>query len=123
MKQWEFAKDLVLGKPKSEILQRVDEHRKTNNNSSKIRSGHGNTNTKGHGGNNNNKGYKPYNAPNNQLNYEDHLERPERKILLIHGQPGLGKTTLAHVVAQTTGYSVLEINARYKTAISVMCVY
>jgi chromosome transmission fidelity protein 18 len=41
------------------------------------------------------------------------LERPERKIMLVHGHPGLGKTTLAHVIAQTAGYSVIEINARY----------
>lgn len=42
----------------------------------------------------------------------DPYGRPEKKILLLHGQPGLGKTTLAHIVAQTAGYSVVEINAR-----------
>lgn len=42
----------------------------------------------------------------------DPFGRPERKILLLHGPPGLGKTTLAHVAAQTAGYSVVEINAR-----------
>ena len=35
------------------------------------------------------------------------------KLMLISGPPGLGKTTLAHVVAQQAGYSVYEINARY----------
>lgn len=83
VKQWDFAKDLVMGKPKSEVLQKVDEHRKK---ISKVRT--------------------------KNSTFTDHLERPERKILLIHGQPGLGKTTLAHVVAQTAGYSVIEINAR-----------
>lgn len=34
-----------------------------------------------------------------------------RKILLIHGPPGLGKTTLAHVAARQAGYEPLEINA------------
>ena len=34
-----------------------------------------------------------------------------RKILLLHGPPGLGKTTLAHVAARQAGYEPLEINA------------
>lgn len=32
--------------------------------------------------------------------------------MLISGPPGLGKTTLAHVVAKQAGYDVYEINAR-----------
>ncbi|WEW57128.1 Chromosome transmission fidelity protein 18 [Emydomyces testavorans] len=40
------------------------------------------------------------------------LEAPaHRKILLLTGPPGLGKTTLAHVCAKQAGYEVLEINA------------
>lgn len=31
----------------------------------------------------------------------------------MSGPPGLGKTTLAHVVARQAGYEVFEINARY----------
>ncbi|KAI5781398.1 P-loop containing nucleoside triphosphate hydrolase protein [Geopyxis carbonaria] len=34
-----------------------------------------------------------------------------KKILLLHGPPGLGKTTLAHVAARQAGYEPLEINA------------
>ena len=34
-----------------------------------------------------------------------------RKILLLTGSPGLGKTTLAHVCAKQAGYEVVEINA------------
>lgn len=37
--------------------------------------------------------------------------RPHRKILMLTGPPGLGKTTLAHVCAKQAGYEALEINA------------
>ena len=38
-------------------------------------------------------------------------ERPHRKILLLTGPPGLGKTTLAHMCARQAGYETHEINA------------
>ncbi|KAL4077289.1 P-loop containing nucleoside triphosphate hydrolase protein [Scleroderma yunnanense] len=44
-------------------------------------------------------------------NSEDEYRRPGEKLLLISGPPGLGKTTLAHVVAAQAGYEVMEINA------------
>lgn len=37
--------------------------------------------------------------------------RPYHKIALLCGPPGLGKTTLAHMVARQAGYNVIEINA------------
>ncbi|KIW14206.1 hypothetical protein PV08_06987 [Exophiala spinifera] len=45
--------------------------------------------------------------------YEDRdvTEQQHRKVLLLTGPPGLGKTTLAHVCAKQAGYEVLEINA------------
>jgi chromosome transmission fidelity protein 18 len=44
-------------------------------------------------------------------NGEEEGEFAHRKILMLTGPPGLGKTTLAHVCAQQAGYEVLEINA------------
>lgn len=43
--------------------------------------------------------------------YQPEEEKPHKKILLLTGPPGLGKTTLAHVCARQAGYEVVEINA------------
>lgn len=41
----------------------------------------------------------------------DATGRPVCKVALLCGPPGLGKTTLAHVIAQHAGYNVVEMNA------------
>ncbi|KAG0053134.1 hypothetical protein BGZ83_001606 [Gryganskiella cystojenkinii] len=41
----------------------------------------------------------------------DPLGRPDRKVLMLTGPPGLGKTTMAHVIAKQAGYNVIEVNA------------
>lgn len=41
----------------------------------------------------------------------DLLGRPLRKILLIHGPPGIGKTALVHVLTKSFGYTLQELNA------------
>uniref|UniRef100_A0A8D8QWV5 Chromosome transmission fidelity protein 18 homolog n=1 Tax=Cacopsylla melanoneura TaxID=428564 RepID=A0A8D8QWV5_9HEMI len=48
----------------------------------------------------------------NILNQDlDQNDCPVHKVALLCGPPGLGKTTLAHIVARHAGYNVVELNA------------
>ncbi|KAF2742281.1 P-loop containing nucleoside triphosphate hydrolase protein [Sporormia fimetaria CBS 119925] len=49
--------------------------------------------------------------PKKSWKEDDNGEFRHRKVLLLTGPPGLGKTTLAHVCAKQAGYEVQEINA------------
>lgn len=53
---------------------------------------------------------KKYYDPEDDL-VKDSKGRPKKKIVLLCGNPGLGKTTLAHVIAKHAGYQVVEMNA------------
>ena len=51
-------------------------------------------------------------APPTEIVFEfDEMGRPKQKCALLYGPPGLGKTTLAHIIASTAGYNVVEMNA------------
>lgn len=50
-------------------------------------------------------------APGQPAPWADPYGRPSERVMLISGPPGLGKTTLAHVVAAQAGYGVFELNA------------
>lgn len=41
----------------------------------------------------------------------DESKRPKVKVALLCGPPGLGKTTLAHIIARHAGYNPIEMNA------------
>ena len=54
---------------------------------------------------------KPRPKPKTLENEVEQRQQQQRKILMLTGPPGLGKTTLAHVCARQAGYEVVEVNA------------
>lgn len=54
---------------------------------------------------------KPTHGGLGPADFSDPWHRPYKRILLVHGPPGIGKTALVHLVAHQMGYAVLELNA------------
>ncbi|MES1919015.1 Chromosome transmission fidelity protein 18 [Bonamia ostreae] len=52
---------------------------------------------------------KPFNQK--LINFANPKNLTPKKLLLLHGPPGSGKTTCAHVIARHCGYSPIEVNA------------
>lgn len=60
--------------------------------------------------------FSPYSMPKlYPTHVHGHVCTYPLQVALLCGPPGLGKTTLAHIIAKQAGYNVIEMNARYST--------
>lgn len=69
---------------------------------------------------------RPFNADaelEERLLELDEFNRPKTKVALISGPPGLGKTTLANIIAKRAGYNCIEMNASDDRSVDMFKTY
>jgi len=60
------------------------------------------------------------NSPSHSTKKLDKRPEENERVILLSGAPGVGKTTLAHIVASHAGYRPLEVNASDERSVNIL---